>query len=882
MSWRKRFSIALFALGLLLGVAWVHAAIGLTDKISDVRGTKHNLSAVPDGMPTPSGGSVPVRNVKATSETQVCVFCHTPHGATTGMVAPLWNRALSETTYTTYTSGSIEADANELATGPGGSSKLCLSCHDGTMAIDKVNVLNGAANATIAMTGLSGAAGSGKMPIANANTGFTRNLGNDLSNDHPISFTYNSALALADGELRSPDGTTVGNRVAGAAKPKMPLENNQVQCATCHDPHLRDRSTGNGNAKFLRMNRFQAAQPTGAAFNASNDIICLACHDKAGAAWAFSAHANSNVAIQPYTAAAAQQREFPSSLDAPANTNPAVWQVGCLNCHDTHTAQGALKLLREGTDSFSSPKAGGAAAQEETCYQCHSSAAGSAVSYSALSSTAVPDIKTDFNLPLHMPIRSSEQAAGVEVHDVGGVFNDTTNANCSNTGGTGNCGKDLLESRDKLGLANLNNRHAECSDCHNPHRVIKYKDGLPGPLAAVAFTNSGLSASGTHRHTDDGADIHSNAISGVLRGSWGVEPAYLSNSFQALPNALGFAVKRGDPGNNIAPLAGSRPGAETYVTREYQICMKCHSNYAYPDDNVYPNSLNRPQLGAPGTPANSNGHSNFISYTNQAKEFQAPPSHAVPVGSVSKGNEGGTGTPASDANNHRSWHPVMAPTGRVGRAGAWIRPWNDTGTGGKAGRLGTQTMFCSDCHGSDTGPTVGSPRLGTAIPLGGENGAPWGPHGSSNNFLLKGTWNTLSGEGDGNSLCFKCHSQDAYGGGGGTGWATDKGDGHEVHSKKIGNVPMHCNWCHVAVPHGWKNRNLLVNLLDVGPEAGLPPGTAVPYTPDVGYTNGPYYRKAFLRIVSFPAAGTQWKTQNCNGGLENDPSGMRATCDAPL
>jgi hypothetical protein len=172
------------------------------------------------------------------------------------------------------------------------------------MAIDKVNVLNGASNATIAMTGLSG----GKMPIATANTGFTRNLGSDLSNDHPISFTYNSALALADGELRTPDGSTVANRVAGAAKPKMPLENNQVQCATCHDPHLRDRSTGNGNAKFLRMNRFQVNQPTGAAFNTSSDIICLACHDKGGSAWAFSAHANSNVATQAYTAAAAQQR----------------------------------------------------------------------------------------------------------------------------------------------------------------------------------------------------------------------------------------------------------------------------------------------------------------------------------------------------------------------------------------------------------------------------------------------------------------------------------------------------------------------------------------------------------------------------------------------
>ena len=878
MSWHKRFLISLPALGLLLGMAWVHAAIGVTDKISDVRGTKHNLSAVADGTPTPSGGTVPARSVKASSETQVCVFCHTPHGATTGIAAPLWNRAVSGATYTTYTSSSIEANAAELSGGPGGSSKLCLSCHDGTMAIDKVNVLNGASNVTIAMTGLVGASGSAKMPTANAATGFTRNLGADLGNDHPISFTYNAALASADGELRSPDGTVVANRVAGSAtKPKLPLENDQMQCATCHDPHLRDRTTSNGNAKFLRLNRFQVNQPAGGVFSPSSDIICLACHDKGGTAWAYSAHANSAVATQTYKAEAAQQREFPSSLDTPANANPPVWQVACLNCHDTHTTQGARKLLREGTDSPSSPKTGGAAAQEETCYQCHTTIAGSAVSYVA-GNSAIPDIKTDFSLALHMPIKSGEQAAGIEVHDIGGVFNDSANANCSNTGRTGNCGKDLLESRDNLGANNLNNRHAECTDCHNPHRVIRGKNGLPGPLT-TANTNE---SSGTHKHTDDGSDVHSNVISGVLRGSWGVEPAYPNHSFQSLPIAANFAVKRGDPGN-AGPIITARPGAETYVTREYQICLKCHSNYAYPDDNLYPNSSSRPQLGGAGqTAQNASGHSNFTSYTNQAKEFQAPATHAVTVGSVSLGNDGGTGTVASNANNHRSWHPVMAPTGRIGRAGAWIRPWNDTGTGGRADRLGNQTMYCSDCHGSDTGPTVGSPRLGTVIPSGGENGSPWGPHGSGNNFLLKGTWSTSTGEGDNNSLCFKCHSQGAYSGGGGTGWQTDKGDGHEVHSKKIGNVPMRCNWCHVAVPHGWKNRNLLVNLNDVGPEAGLAPGTAVTYTKDVGYTNGPYYRKAFLQIVSFPAAGTQWKTENCNGGLSDRPDGMRATCDAPL
>jgi hypothetical protein len=858
MAWMSShiFSKAgLVSLALWLFTALAQAQIAATNKISDVRGTKHNLSAAGDGSPTPSGGTVPVRAVKATSETQVCVFCHTPHEATSGIVAPLWNRQLSGATYTTYTSSSLEADAAELAAGPGGSSKLCLSCHDGTMAIDKVNVLNGIKNATIAMNSASPV----KMPSANAATGFTRDLGIDLSNDHPISFTYDSTLAGRDGELRSPDGALVGNRVRGAAPPKMPLENNQMQCATCHDPHLRDKTASNGNAKFLRMNRFQVTQPTGGAFSSASDIICLACHDKAGASWAFSAHANSQVATQTYKPLAAQLREFPSSLDAPANANPPVWQAGCLNCHDTHSVQGSRRLLREGVDSVAPPntaKTGGNPALEETCFQCHTTSAESAVTFAA-GPTAIPDIKTDFSLGRHMPIKSLDQPAGTEVHDIGGVFNDSPEANCSKT--VGKCGKDMLESRAKLGFGNLLNRHAECSDCHNPHRVIKGQDGLPG---ALNFSNTNQKA-GTHRHENAAGYVHSNTISGVLRGSTGVEPIYPNNSFQSMPS--NFTVKRGDPGTDANKLVGA-----SFVTREYQICLKCHSNNGYADNNVYPNDPTRPQLGGLGlTSANANGHTNFTSYTNQAKEFQAPASHAVQIGTASLGTDGGAGTLAArNNNNHRSWHPVMGPTGRTLRpAGGFLAPWNNPGA------IGTQTMYCSDCHGSATAAATAMPTGNTATD---ESGLPWGPHGSANNFLLKGDYSTSTGSGqEATGLCFKCHNASRYAGtSGGTGFSTDKGDGHNVHRDKIGS--MRCNWCHVAVPHGWKNRGLLANLNDVGLEAGLTAPTVVVPARNGGYTNGPYYRKAFLSITSFPS-GSNWTENNCNGGKD----GMKNTCDSP-
>ena len=267
--------------------------------ISDVRNTKHNLST--------SG----IGPVKAVSESQVCVYCHTPHGATPG-VAPLWNRKLGATTYTPYTSSSLDANAIQGALDqPGGSSKLCLSCHDGMLAIGNVNVLNGTGSdrtqGTVAIS-MSGTGAGGVMPAGSGTTtGFTRNLGTDLTNDHPISVSYTNALAQRDGELRVVDanqqwppgsGTVIAVRGLGA-KPEIPLEGTgtggigQVQCATCHDPHRRETDPTKGNQKFLRLNRFQEAPPT-PTLTPATDIICITRHDKnlAVGTWSYSAHAN--------------------------------------------------------------------------------------------------------------------------------------------------------------------------------------------------------------------------------------------------------------------------------------------------------------------------------------------------------------------------------------------------------------------------------------------------------------------------------------------------------------------------------------------------------------------------------------------------------------
>ncbi|MDH4175517.1 MAG: hypothetical protein OEV97_17435, partial [Betaproteobacteria bacterium] len=812
-----------------------------------------------------SGGGG-VGGVRAVSESQVCAFCHTPHAATPG-VTPLWNRKLSDATYTVYTSSSLDANAIQGSLDqPGGSSKLCLSCHDGTLAIGNVNVLNGLGSGveqgtvTIPMTGTG--TGGVMPPGQGVATGYTRNVGVDLTNDHPISLTYTSALAARDGELRAVDpaqrwpagsGTIIGVRAPGY-RPLLPLEptaaggQGQVQCGSCHDPHIRETDAAQGNQKFLRQNRFQVGTP-GPGYSEAGDIMCLSCHDKNGISgtWAFSAHANPQVATQTYlpSVSTAPLRDFPANLP--------VWRASCLNCHDTHTVQGARRLTREGTDSPSSPKSGGASAIEEVCYQCHS-----ATPVITNTGAFVPNIRSEYARAVRMPITNAEQGVTTEAHDIGGNFADLAYVNCTTS--DNRCGADFVEPRARLGVGNLANRHAECTDCHNPHRVVKFRSfiGAGGNISGAP------DAAGTHAHVDGAGSIHSNIASGVLRGTTGVEPIYGSASFHSLPTS--YAFKRGDPG-----ASADTSVAASYVTREYQICLKCHSDFGYDDNNVLPVG-SRPSLGRTGGTAS--GTNNLTQYTNQAKEFQAPLGHRGEVTTVDSGAFAGDppGPVASvnfQTSNHRSWHPVTGDTGRTPAvrgglsANNWQFPWRNA--------VGTQTMYCSDCHGAEVAAS------NSVIPDGGENGVPWGPHGSNNSFLLKGAWNTATGTGQqAAGLCFKCHSYTIYATRADTRtgfWLTDRGeDGHSMHADRIGR--LRCNWCHVAVPHGWKNKAFLVNLNDVGQEAGQVPGTQVRNNTTAAYNQQPYYLNAVLKIRNFRPSG-QWRATDCGsvGAPGNGQSG---------
>ena len=377
---------------------WISAAAlaGLyaASAYADLAGSKHNLSVSGPGP------------ITATTESQTCIFCHTPHNA--GPAVPLWNHPLSAVAgYSTYASTTLTVTAPLQQ--PTGSTKLCLSCHDGTVALGQT-VNDG-------LIALQNTGPLGTMPPGSSN------LGTDLRDDHPVSFQRNPAHPETSDP---PAGDPVHLDPAG-----------EVQCTSCHEPHTEDLDPV--TRRFLvKVNQasavcatchqvdFWSANPsshktstraytpaqgahTGYATVADNgceschrphsgntpqrilkfveEATCDACHDGAVATVDVSADFQKAVTHPTYSVTPSAHDAAESPLN-PAATLPEVnagapRHAECQDCHNPHAAfaqaasapdvTGALK----GTWGIDSAglKRDPAVAEYEICYKCHADSA---------------------------------------------------------------------------------------------------------------------------------------------------------------------------------------------------------------------------------------------------------------------------------------------------------------------------------------------------------------------------------------------------------------------------------------------------------------------------------------------------------------------------
>ena len=795
----------------------------------DVRNTKHNLSSTP---------SAATRNVFTTATSEICVFCHTPHGASqVGMAfgAPIWNRHLSTASYTLYDntwSFSLEAQVNTNA--PTGYSRLCLSCHDGTIAIGSVLNAPGSGGYLTQIPMTNGAGPGGTMPLGPGGelTGDTRRLGTNLRNDHPISIVFDSALVTSkDPEFNNPGppppkpsqeplypaGIGPLRRYGG----DNPAVYDSVQCVSCHNPHAVTYP------KFLRApieNCANASNPcpgTGLSANSQGQmLICLFCHNKdlpSGNSYSTSTHALSMGLHNTYPSAA----NYPANPGYDYDGVHNVGQASCRNCHDPHTAQGAIRIHREGVDT-----PGGGDAIENTCYLCHSPGnttgviqptpfgqptlpAGTNTGFEANGQRIAPDIYSQFakdhNLginspcdqtPVGAPPKPAAIAATAQT-DCGSAMNlklddalgplrahqpffiklpqegvEFNNPPPPIVGNENPAGPGISQPDD------MTHRHIECVDCHNPHQV----------------TNPSVNPAGR------------------LKGMKGI-------TF----NDKVVGIETTETGCSPGPC-----GREPYV---YEVCFRCHGN-AVPtlfqgDDN--PGSTLYRSNPRPGALA-SNPNLSYQGFSNKRLEFATYGRNASnevstdvnPTGGSYEGNSSRPRwTPPQDLTTiryigpgiNKAFHPVVGP-GRNGSVQLFNQLKEAFGLTAQSD-LQSLTIQCTDCHNNNyydrfTDPSAFGPSTTGNVPPPPEgslisgpltesslrstdraphfnipywsNGQtdrvaqPIGPHGSQYIRLLRARYNTDIANSsrnffsDGFSpdhfnnflLCFQCHDRRAF------------------------------------------------------------------------------------------------------------------------
>lgn len=244
--------------GVAIGLVLTFAAIAMAgvNPGTGIKQTSHDLSSGGVGAGYVSAGT-------ADSLDRVCIYCHAPHHALDATTAasnnisyfPLWNHAITTVaTYQTYTNGAdtptgISHQLNAtLSPTLGSVSKLCLSCHDGSVAISAYGYAPSSTLGSAAGTKISGSFRIG---------GGTQ----DLRNHHPIGFDYD-AVASIDDEINPSSSSLLGANSYGLTISDL-LWNGKMECSSCHDVH----NTKNEGSKFTWV------QDT-------RSNLCLTCHNK--------------------------------------------------------------------------------------------------------------------------------------------------------------------------------------------------------------------------------------------------------------------------------------------------------------------------------------------------------------------------------------------------------------------------------------------------------------------------------------------------------------------------------------------------------------------------------------------------------------------------
>jgi predicted CXXCH cytochrome family protein len=236
----RRINLVLWAFLMVLSASGSTLSNAAGPMLSDINGpikNKHNLSSRNTGVTYRA-----MDNPADPRSTQICIFCHTPHNAVAQTA--LWNRKDPTRFFGHYSSATLVIDNPNVRSAsqfgePNGSSRLCLSCHDGQTALGAV--WNGAVI---------------QFPVGSDVISYT-----NLSSHHPVSFVYNNAV-LGAILIKKP---TEGYQLPPVSSAVKLDKFQRMQCTSCHDPHQDQSVTPSALTPFW--------------VGSDHDAVCKECHN---------------------------------------------------------------------------------------------------------------------------------------------------------------------------------------------------------------------------------------------------------------------------------------------------------------------------------------------------------------------------------------------------------------------------------------------------------------------------------------------------------------------------------------------------------------------------------------------------------------------------
>ncbi len=788
-------------------------------------GTSHNALTGDDVTKHRASGNA-AASIGGYTQSTACTNCHsltlkTAHGTRAGWTTPYCadchnatspNNSVNIIKNTAWNNGTCEAChvtkhntyANHNSTGSSGCA--ISTCHGASGGTVDVRTLHDKAASGCTATGADGRGWSGACHALNTGmattamscgqgaTGLACHTSTTPGNHGGSAGGMNCLTAACHGSAsverldKMVSDTTSYHHVLDAADAGVapntgnyPTDPAALACVSCHVDH-NDFNANKGANLRPDISTLNPATGSNTDFSSTAPYgICVSCHSTARA---------KNTTGQK-TTGASTNTPIVSGADYDVSKHDYVvgstfgsstFNANCSKCHDdeldlTKTYQGST--YKFGTH-YSADKriakalavtlvGAGTASEENLCYKCHTGAAVGNDAYGATAMTARSrGIQAEF--------------ANTSRHDVANAtWTGRHKSDEYNAAPTSIIGE-TVATAGWWGTTNAS-LHVECEDCHNPHEST---------ASSYTFPNDNASMRGTT----------AVPISGANKGVWGVNITGPTNTA-----ASGSWAGSGTQGTG-APKYPTYSKV-TYAAYEWQMCLKCHSRYAW-GNGTPPNSITG---GTDGTAAQ---------LTDVGRDFD-PANYAFHPLFATGLNQPSPAVAGNVWNTSAVRRLISGSSSGNGLSNTFVDGW-----------LSTSRVTCSDCHNNDTWGTT------------------QGPHGSANKWLLRGVNTgikvTLQGASNiiypntgysANSYCQNCHRGDVYGPGSGGGGDSTAGDLGRVNhggdfnscmdAIKVPNQVNGCNNCHGGRPNAAgtgtvKNGFMHGTNSAAGPEGGDPLG----------------------------------------------------------